>query len=82
MKARAADKWGYVPPNGESYAMLCDRIAGWLAEVARSSIIVSHGGVARVLMVLLAGSEPEEAASADIWQGKLLVFRAGNLDWM
>ena len=29
-RAREADKWGYVPANGESYAMLADRIAGWL----------------------------------------------------
>jgi broad specificity phosphatase PhoE len=82
VNARAADKWGYVPPKGESYAMLCDRVAAWLSELERSSIVVSHGGVARVLMVLLARAEPQAAASEDIWQGRLLVFRAGKSDWM
>ena len=82
VKARAADKWGYVPPKGESYAMLCERVGAWLPEVARTSILVSHGGVARVLLVLLAGADPQEAASADIWQGKLLLFRAGQAAWV
>jgi len=82
VKARAADKWGFVPPQGESYAMLRARIAGWLAEQSQPMIIVSHGGVARVLLVDLAGWEVQEAASADIWQGKLLWFRAGRADWI
>jgi broad specificity phosphatase PhoE len=80
--ARAGDKWGYVPPDGESYAMLCDRIAAWVESVDTETIIVSHGGVARALLVLLAGWDPQEATSADIWQGKLLVFRDGAAGWV
>jgi len=29
-RAREADKWGYVPPNGESYAMVAERVSVWL----------------------------------------------------
>jgi broad specificity phosphatase PhoE len=82
VKARATDKWAYVPPRGESYAMLRDRIAGWLKSVNQDLVVVSHGGVARVLLVLLAGMPVNEAAEAAIWQGKLLVFRGKSAEWV
>jgi probable phosphoglycerate mutase len=82
VKARAKDKWSFVPPGGESYAMLHERIGRWLAGVSLPSIVVSHGGVARALMVLLAGFDPQEAAGADVWQGRLLVFREGRAEWV
>jgi probable phosphoglycerate mutase len=62
--------------------MLHRRIAEWLPTLTEPSIIVSHGGVARALLVLLAGAESSEACSADIWQGKLLWFRDGKADWV
>ena len=80
--ARFANKWGFAPPNGESYDMLCKRIGAWLDTVEHDSIVVSHGGVARALFVLRAGMKPHEASDADIWQGKLLVFRDGRADWV
>ena len=82
VQARYADKWGYVPPNGESYAMLHDRIKGWLDTISQDSVIVSHGGVARVLMVLRTGMPSHEAADAEIWQGKLLLFRSNTIAWI
>ncbi len=82
VKARSADKWAYVPPRGESYAMLRDRIAGWLKTVNQDLVVVSHGGVARVLLALLAGMPGNEAAEAAIWQGKLLVFRGKSAEWV
>lgn len=80
-KARERDKWSFVPPGGESYAMLTDRIAGWLATVHQDSIIISHGGVARALMVLLAGSPRGKAPLSDIHQGKVLMFEKGGFRW-
>ncbi|WP_245443357.1 MULTISPECIES: histidine phosphatase family protein [Labrys] len=82
VKARTADKWAYVPPRGESYAMLHDRIALWLKTVTQDQVVVSHGGVARVLMVLLAGKASGQAAEEPIWQGKLLVFRNKTAEWV
>jgi probable phosphoglycerate mutase len=32
--ARRADKWGFAPPGGESYAMLAERVRGWLDSLA------------------------------------------------
>jgi len=82
VRARQADKWGFVPPQGESYAMLHARIATWLPSVTEETIVVSHGGVARALMVLLAGADPASACVEDIWQGKLLWFREGRAEWV
>jgi probable phosphoglycerate mutase len=80
-RAREADKWGFVPPDGESYAMLTDRIAPWLAEQSGEKVVVAHGGVARVLIHLMAGEGPKSAPSVDIWQGKVLVLRDGAYSW-
>jgi probable phosphoglycerate mutase len=80
--ARSADKWGFVPPNGESYAMLSERVAGWLAGIDRPTVAVSHGGVARVLIGLLAGVAQVELPLLEITQGRVLVFEAGAHRWV
>ncbi len=79
--ARQADKWGYVPPNGESYAMLAERIAGWLPSISRDSVVIAHGGVARAMLNLVAAVPPERAPLVDIWQGRLILFQNGAYRW-
>ncbi len=54
---RLANRWEFVPPNGESYRLLLDRVSPWLATVARPTLVVSHGGVGRVLRAHLLGAE-------------------------
>jgi probable phosphoglycerate mutase len=58
---RDRDKWGFVTPNGESYAMVSARIAGWLSTFDRPTLVVSHGGVLRALHHLLAGLPTHDA---------------------
>src|SRR5688500_10090143 len=48
--AREADKWGYVPPSGESYAMLSERVACWLEALSAPTFVVAHGGILRALI--------------------------------
>jgi broad specificity phosphatase PhoE len=79
---RKRNKWGAVPPDGESYAMLTVRVEAFLGVIRRETVLVSHGGVARALMTLIGGVPPLEAAVADIWQGKVLVFEAGLCRWV
>jgi len=79
---RQRDKWGLVPPGGESYAMLAERVAPALAELSRDAVVVSHGGVARVLLALLCGVPRSQAPIMDIWQGKVLVFQGGRYSWL
>jgi broad specificity phosphatase PhoE len=80
-RARDADKWAFVPPKGESYAMLARRVAPFLADLTRDTVVVSHGGVARALLALLGHASPDEAPRVDIWQGRVLVFAAERHYW-
>jgi broad specificity phosphatase PhoE len=79
---RERDKWRAVPPGGESYEMLTARVAGFMETLRRETVLVSHGGVARVLMSMIGGIAPEKASGADIWQGKVLVFDGGQCRWV
>lgn len=82
-RAREADKWNFAPPGGESYQMLTERIAGWLAQREGDMFVVSHGGVARALMHHLGGVLPDTAANVTIYQGRALVFEPdGRFSWV
>ncbi len=80
-RARIRDKWGFVPPGGESYAMLAQRIRPVLAGLARETVMVSHGGVARAVLALCAGVAPQKAALVEIWQGKILIVDGKKAEW-
>jgi broad specificity phosphatase PhoE len=82
IETREADKWNYTPPGGESYAELTERVRAWLSEREDDTLVVSHGGVARALMALLAGVEPLVAAEAPIRQGRALIFENGACAWL
>lgn len=77
---RRADKWGFVPPGGESYEMLADRIGIWLKTVDRPSVVVSHGGVFRVLRGHLEGREKALVPKLDVPQDKVFVWRKGSFE--
>jgi probable phosphoglycerate mutase len=79
---RKRDKWGFVPPGGESYAMVSERMAGWLAELDGPTVVVSHGGVARVLLHLVCQLAAPDLPSLEITQGRVLVFEAGQHRWV
>jgi broad specificity phosphatase PhoE len=80
--ARERDKWGYVPPGGESYAMLAERVRPVLADLSRDTVVVAHGGVARALLSAACGVSSRHAASLDIWQGKVLVIAGRTHEWV
>jgi len=81
--ARENDKWGFVPPGGESYAGITGRVGAWLAGISRPTFVVSHGGVGRVVRHLLLGIEPALAAGGEPFpQDKALVLREGRGDWL
>jgi broad specificity phosphatase PhoE len=79
---RRKDKWDFVPPDAESYAMLAKRLGSWLDGLAGDALVVSHGGVARALMTLIAGVAPKRAVDAPIMQGRALCFENGECHWM
>ncbi len=82
LAARRAAKWDFVPPGGESYAMLTVRVRAWLETLTTDALVVSHGGVARALMALIAGVPGAVAADAPIVQGRAIVFEKGAYGWI
>lgn len=77
--ARAQDKWAFLPPGGESYAMLADRMGAWYATLARDTVVVAHGGTARGLIAHLKIIQPRAAPVYDIGQGVVYVIEPGSI---
>ncbi|WP_298813699.1 histidine phosphatase family protein [uncultured Roseibium sp.] len=77
---RRADKWRFVPPDGESYKMLSGRIGTWLKTVDRPTVVVSHGGVFRVLRGHLEGLDTKRIPKLDVPQDKVFVWRRGTFE--
>jgi broad specificity phosphatase PhoE len=82
VRARRKDKWNFAPPGGESYAMLAERLRPWLDGLTGDAFVVSHGGVARALMTLIAGVATAKAADAPIAQSRALCFENGGCRWI
>jgi probable phosphoglycerate mutase len=80
--ARQADVWDWQPNGGESYRMLSDRVARWLAEMKRDAVVVSHGGVSKVLRGLVLQLSSGEIADLDVPQDKVLLVEAGTIRWL
>lgn len=78
---RERDKWSFVPPGGESYGMLAQRVRPLLEELTRETVIVSHGGVARTILALVGAVPPQKASLVEIWQGKILTVTGNRADW-
>lgn len=57
-RARKDDRWGFVPPNGESYIMLAERVSSWLESLRRPTVAVCHGGVIRIFRAMVEGDHP------------------------
>jgi broad specificity phosphatase PhoE len=73
-EARIADKWHTSPPGGENYEAVAARLAGFMGQIERPSVVVAHGGVGRALMALTASMSREKAAEVFVRQGVVYVF--------
>jgi broad specificity phosphatase PhoE len=76
---READKWGFEPPGGESYAQLTQRLRAWYETIEQDTIVAAHGGTARALLAHLAIAEPEAATHYAIDQGVVYVLLPGEV---
>ena len=79
LSARERDKWDFVPPGGESYRELADRIDDWYSSLAADTVVAAHGGGVRALMAILNIVSEEEATHAQIGQGVVYVFADGKM---
>ena len=75
--ARDADKWEFVPPGGESYRLLSDRVARWLVALDRPTLVVAHGGVGRVLRARVLGVDPFASLTGFFPQDSAFQWRNG-----
>ncbi len=72
-----------VPPNGEWYDAIAERMASWLTEIERTTtpcLVISHGISARVLRGLLVGGAPHfgVAIAPDAPQGTIFKIENGS----
>jgi broad specificity phosphatase PhoE len=82
LAARDLDAWGWVPRGGESYEVMSRRVAGWLAEVGRDTVVVAHGGVSRALRGLVLDMPPSLVPTLPVPQDQILVVAAGTARWL
>jgi broad specificity phosphatase PhoE len=76
---RESDKWGFKPPNGESYLEVTARVGAWHRTVTRDTVVAAHGGTARALVAYLKIAPPQAATHFAIDQGVVYVFAAGGM---
>jgi broad specificity phosphatase PhoE len=79
---RAQDPFNWRPDGGESYADVMHRITGWLAGIARDTVVVTHGGITRALRGLAAGIPHEKVPTLKVPQDRILVLRDGAMRWI
>ncbi|MGA2125589.1 MAG: histidine phosphatase family protein [Xanthobacteraceae bacterium] len=79
LAARERDKWRFVPPGGESYEQLCERVRNWYRALDRDTIAVAHGGTFRVLLVITGLATPQTAPSEWVTQGAVYRFAGGSV---
>jgi probable phosphoglycerate mutase len=79
---READKWRFVPENGESYAQLALRFRPFLMELSEPAIIVTHGGVLRAIQHFLENVSGDTAANLPVPQDKIYAVTGGRAGWL
>lgn len=81
-EARTRDPYRWRPPHGESYEDLMGRTVPWLREITRDCVVVSHGGVSRVLRGHILATDLDEVPLLDVPQDRVLILRRGAIDWI
>lgn len=80
--ARAADPFHWTPHRGESYAVLEERVAPWLARLTHDTVAVSHGGVSRAIRGLIFGLPGKAVTALDVPQDRVMVVTATSVTWL
>jgi broad specificity phosphatase PhoE len=79
LAAREHDKFRFLPPNGESYEMVMQRVGAWYDSVTRDTVAAAHGGTARGLIAHLGIAHQNAAPLVDIAQGLVYVLSPGGM---
>ena len=76
---READKWQFLPPGGENYRQVVQRVGAWYTTLERDTVVCAHGGTGRALVALLGIAPPEQAVHQEIDQGVVYVLDGNRL---
>ncbi len=80
VKVRERDPWSFLPPDGESYAMLAHRASAAIDRIRGDAVVVTHGGVIRALLHVKAGMPGIDAAQVPVRQGAVYVLAGGQFE--
>jgi broad specificity phosphatase PhoE len=80
--SRQVDKWNFVIPGGESYALLDTRSRRWLAQLpaGRPIVAVTHEMISRTVRGAYAGLPPEATLSASHPQDCIYRLSEGRVE--
>jgi probable phosphoglycerate mutase len=82
LEARTRDPFRWRPQGGESYEDLMARAVPWLGGIERDTVVVSHGGVSRVLRGHILDLDLKSVPLLDVPQDRVLVLRHDVIDWL
>ncbi len=82
LAGRRADPFYWRAQDGESYAQLLERTVEWLETVERDAIVVTHGGVSRVLRCHALGLDPNTILELEVPQDHILILRKNEMHWL
>jgi probable phosphoglycerate mutase len=82
IEARTRDPFRWRPQGGESYEDLMARTLPWLSAIERDTVVVSHGGVSRVLRGHILNLDVATVPRLDVPQDRVLVLRRDGIDWL
>jgi broad specificity phosphatase PhoE len=80
--ARTRDPYRWRPQGGESYEDLMARAVPWFESIERDTVVVSHGGVSRVLRGHILGLDLKSVPLLDVPQDRVLLLRHDAIDWL
>ena len=81
-QVREENKWNYVVPGGESYALVAERAKQWLARPRHApiTIAVTHAIISRTLQGAYGGFTPGETVARSHPQDRIYRLAAGRVE--
>ncbi|MEZ5871868.1 MAG: histidine phosphatase family protein [Nitratireductor sp.] len=77
-RLRKQTRWTYRPRNGESHAMVLERILPFYRECRGNMLVCAHGVVGRAIRQHVLSLDPDEAADYTFPQDRVFVWRDGH----
>ena len=71
----------WLPENGESYVTAGERVAAWYGDLTAPAIVVSHGGISRILRGQVFNLPKREIVQLKVPQTRFYRIADGGIDW-